>query len=80
MDINIVKLKKYASACSVLYVEDDEVIRTATASFLGRFFSDIVLAEDGEIGLEKYKEREFDIVITDINMPNMNGIEMIEAI
>ena len=39
MDINIVKLKKYASACSVLYVEDDEVIRTATASFLGRFFS-----------------------------------------
>lgn len=80
MDINIVKLKKYASGCSVLYVEDDEVIRTQTASFLGRFFPDVVLAEDGAIGLQKYKERSFDVVITDINMPNMNGIEMIEAI
>ncbi|WP_373000274.1 response regulator [Sulfurimonas sp.] len=80
MEINIVKLKKYASKCSVLYVEDDEVIRTQTASFLGRFFPDVVLAEDGAIGLTKYKEREFDVVITDINMPNMNGIEMIEAI
>ena len=80
MDINIVKLKKYASKCSVLYVEDDELIRTQTASFLGRFFPDVVLAEDGAIGLTKYKERNFDVVITDINMPNMNGIEMIEAI
>lgn len=80
IEINIVKLKKYAAECSVLYVEDDELIRTQTASFLGRFFSDIVLAEDGEIGLKKYKSRKFDVVITDINMPNMNGIEMIGAI
>ncbi|MEA2073972.1 MAG: response regulator [Campylobacterota bacterium] len=80
MDINIVKLKKYAAECSVLYVEDDEVIRDEIASFLGRFFPDVVLAEDGAIGLNKYKERSFDVVITDINMPNMNGIEMIEAI
>ena len=80
MDINIVKLKKYASVCSVLYVEDDALIREQTANFLGRFFSDIVLAEDGVIGLAKYEQRDFDIVITDINMPNMNGIEMIELI
>lgn len=80
MDISVSKLKKYASECSVLYVEDDEVIRIQTFDFLSRFFTDIVLAEDGQIGLEKYKEREFDIVITDINMPNMNGVEMIEAI
>ncbi len=80
MDINIVKLKKYASECSVLYVEDDELIRTQTASFLNRFFPDVVLAEDGSIGLSKYKQRKFDVVITDINMPKMNGIEMIEAI
>ncbi|MDF1877416.1 response regulator [Sulfurimonas sp. SAG-AH-194-L11] len=80
IDINIVKLKKYAENCSVLYVEDDELIRDQTASFLGRFFKDIVLGEDGSIGISKYKERKFDIVITDINMPNMNGIDMIREI
>lgn len=80
MDINIVKLKKYATECSVLYVEDDELIRTQTANFLGRFFPNVVAAEDGQIGLSKYKESKFDIVITDINMPHMDGIEMIEAI
>jgi len=80
MDINIFKLKKYATVCSVLYVEDYEIIRTQIADFLGRFFSDVVLANDGKEGLAKYKERAFDVVITDINMPNINGIEMIKAI
>ena len=80
MEINIIKLKKYASKCSVLYVEDDKSIRTETGDFLGRFFPDVILAEDGLIGLKKYKKRKFDVVITDINMPNMNGIELVEAI
>lgn len=80
ISINVIKLKQYASVCSVLYVEDDELIRKQTADFLGRFFPDVVLAEDGAIGLQKYKEKKFDVVVTDINMPNMNGIEMIEAI
>jgi CheY-like chemotaxis protein/GGDEF domain-containing protein len=80
IDINIVKLKKYASICSVLYVEDDTLIREATASFLGRFFPDVVLAKDGIEGINLYKSRAFDVVITDINMPHMNGIEMIQAI
>ena len=67
MDINIVKLKEYAKDCSVLYVEDDELIRTQTASFLGRFFPNIDLAEDGLEGLKKYKKGSYDIVISDIN-------------
>ncbi len=78
--INITKLKNYASNCSVLYVEDDEIIREQTVNFLKRFFPDIVVANDGQEGLEKYKQRDFDIIITDINMPHMNGIEMIKAI
>ena len=80
MDINIVKLKEYAKDCSMLYVEDDELIRTQTASFLGRFFSNLDLAKDGAEGLQKYKDRPYDIVVSDINMPNMNGIDMITNI
>lgn len=80
MEINVVKLKEYGQSCSVLYVEDDEIIREQTKDFLSRFFTDITTAVDGKEGLEKYLERDFDIVISDINMPNMNGIEMIRAI
>jgi CheY-like chemotaxis protein len=80
MEINVVKLKEYAVGCRVLYVEDEEIIRTQTASFLGRFFPALDLAENGDEGLKKYREGSYDIVITDINMPVMNGIEMIQNI
>ncbi|MDX1295663.1 MAG: response regulator, partial [Sulfurimonadaceae bacterium] len=80
MEINVVKLKEYAVDCRVLYVEDEEVIRTQTANFLGRFFPSLDLAENGDEGLKKYREGRYDIVITDINMPIMNGIEMIRNI
>ncbi len=71
---------------SVLYVEDDDSVRFSTLALLENFFPHIDPAEDGVVGLEKYKRfyeeesRFYDIVITDINMPHMNGIEMSEEI
>lgn len=64
----------------LLYVEDNEMARKSTLQVLEIFFDDIVIAEDGEDGLEKFKNNTFDIIITDINMPNMNGIEMVTEI
>ena len=80
MEINLVKLKKHGVFISVLYVEDDELIREQTKVFLKRFFPNIDVANDGAKGLELFKEKSYDLVITDINMPNMNGIEMIKSI
>ena len=37
-------------------------------------------AEDGQIGLQKLYSSQFDFVISDVNMPNMNGFEMLESI
>lgn len=74
------ELHKYTQSLNVLYVEDDELLRTETAALLEPFFHLIVMADNGETGLEKYNNEKFDIVITDINMPKMNGIEMIRAI
>jgi len=78
--ITVGKLKEYAKYVQVLYVEDDIDIREAVYDFLSRFFPVIDLAENGEEGFEKYQKKDYDIIITDINMPKINGIEMIHAI
>lgn len=80
MEISVSKLKANAAKVNLLYVEDDELIQAQTKDFLGRFFPNITLASNGEEGLNTYKSASFDLIITDINMPRMNGIEMIEAI
>jgi PAS domain S-box-containing protein len=65
---------------NLLYVEDNVDARASTLSILREFFDSIVIAEDGKEGLEKYKTHKIDVVITDINMPVMNGLEMLHAI
>jgi len=74
------KIIKYSSPLKLLYVEDDEMARTSTLCILEEFFDDIVVAVDGQEGLEKYEQNHFDIIITDINMPRLNGLDMIEKI
>ncbi len=66
----------------LLYVEDNKEAREATLGILEEFFGDILVATDGQEGYEKFIENhdEIDLIITDINMPNMNGIEMLEKI
>ncbi len=84
--MNLKNLYKYTKNLHLLYVEDDMALREETAEILEDFFASIKVSADGKSGLECYKEfykkngQYFDIVITDINMPIMNGIEMSEAI
>lgn len=65
---------------SILYVEDDEAVRESIHEFLDRRFDQVLLAENGEAGLYMYRENAANIVMTDINMPVMNGLEMTRAI
>jgi len=64
----------------VLYVEDDEFAREEIADFLEFEVGELKTAENGEDGLEIFKTFKPDIVITDINMPKMNGLEMSKEI
>ncbi|MFT5661546.1 MAG: putative nucleotidyltransferase with HDIG domain [Sulfurimonas sp.] len=77
---DIQSLLKISKDLSILYVEDDPEIQKSMNTYLQKIFKRIVSASDGKEGLEAYEENEFDIVLTDLSMPRMNGIEMIEAI
>ncbi len=80
MDINILSLKEYAKDLKVLYVEDDEPIKEQIKIFLSKFFPVIDTAKDGQEGLELFGRDRYDIVITDIVMPHMDGIEFARRI
>jgi len=78
--INAREIKKAAQGISVLYVEDDNDLRQNTARLLSTLFSSVTTAEDGQDGLAKYQQTTYDLVLTDINMPGMNGVKMAEQI
>lgn len=69
-------IQKYLKTLTVLYVEDDENIRTELAQFLKRRVGTLILANDGQDAWSKFSEQSIDIVITDIKMPHMNGLEL----
>lgn len=73
-------LLRLAEGCSVLYVEDEPEIRSEMREMLETLFPRVVTAENGLAALEAYRKEEFLLVITDINMPQMTGIEFIQAI
>ncbi len=64
----------------LLYVEDDTEVSSNTVDFLNIFFDDITLCSDGEEGLKAFGKQKFDLIITDINMVHMSGLEMIRVI
>lgn len=73
-------LIKKTKTFKLLYVEDDEVSRLSVTELLDNFFDDVTVAINGEDGLTKFKENEFDIILSDINMPKLNGIDMLTQI
>ncbi len=71
---------KYTSKMKLLLVEDDEEARKSSSFLLEDIFEKIIVAEDGQDGLDKFNENEVDIIITDINMPILNGLDMLKEI
>jgi two-component system nitrogen regulation response regulator NtrX len=66
----------------ILVIEDEAAIRRVLVKILSEENKTYQLeeAEDGLVGLEKIKDEEYDLVLCDIKMPKMDGIEVLEAI
>jgi len=72
--------RPYLAGLTVLYVEDDPQVRNLSAAFLRRRVGKLLLAEDGVQGLETFRNEAPHLVVTDIMMPRMDGLDMTEAI
>jgi EAL domain-containing protein (putative c-di-GMP-specific phosphodiesterase class I)/ActR/RegA family two-component response regulator len=64
----------------VLLVDDEEPLRRATARLLAAEGYDVSQAADGRAALELLAAGEFDVVVSDVKMPNMTGLELLRAI
>lgn len=77
---SIVKLKEMAQNYTILFVEDSQALQKQVVKFLNKLFKEVIVASDGQEGLEQYKKNKPDVILTDLTMPKMTGHEMIREI
>ena len=73
-------MEDYAKEITILYVEDEDDVREGYSRTLLRICKHLYTASNGEEGLELFVKHKPDIVVSDIRMPKMNGIEMAQEI
>jgi len=64
----------------ILTVDDSKVIRDLVKTVLVENGHDVVTANDGVEGLAATRNEQFDMILSDINMPNMTGISMVSKV
>jgi EAL domain-containing protein (putative c-di-GMP-specific phosphodiesterase class I)/CheY-like chemotaxis protein len=65
---------------TILYIEDDELTRDYMSQLLEGCCTHLLIATDGESGLQIFKEHHIDLIITDLKMPKLGGLELIEKV
>ncbi|MFI3119838.1 MAG: response regulator [Methylococcaceae bacterium] len=64
---------------TILFVEDSNSVRTVMKSALTREGYDVIVACDGQDALTKLDGRKIHLIISDVNMPNMDGLTFVKT-
>lgn len=74
--------KDFLKNITVLYVEDDEIIRKELSDVLNKVFKSVIIAFDGKEAIEKYNQEKnnIDVIVSDIVMPELTGLDLLNII
>ena len=64
----------------ILVVEDDKVIREGICEYLSEFGYEMYEAEDGRKALDIFKDKDINLIILDIQIPLLNGLEVLKEV
>ena len=68
------------TSATLLIIDDDEVVRASLAAYLEDSGFSVLQASNGQQGLQVFEEHQPDLVICDLRMPQMDGLELIRQI
>ena len=71
---------KYNESKKILIVDDESEMRVALETTLKREKFQLICAEDGKQALDKMEDDDFDLILTDVRMPKVNGLELLRAV
>ena len=64
----------------ILVIDDEGLVTASLKQLLKKSGYDVDIASDGHVAMDKVKENDFDLIISDIRMPDINGVEVIKKI
>ena len=79
-DMNNNEAKDILKNCSILYIEDEDEIRINLTSTLNLIFMEVIAVSNAEDAIESYNLKLPDIILSDISLPNMSGIDLVKLI
>jgi two-component system, OmpR family, response regulator VanR len=74
----MITLEEYKKTLNILYIEDDKIFIPKIKSILEKFFKSVFIATNGEEALELFKINNISLIISDINMPKMDGLSFLK--